>query len=630
MWVWIAAGCQQEAAPHTPITQTPHNSDAPATANRATWREMWEDKQIPRSPADGGGRVRLIDPPDALVVGQSTELTLEFEVGAHGIAQGGAVVFLGSPFWGWSPPQSEMEGAPGYTLVSGPEGVSFELQSVAQMLVASVQGRALVAGERVRFVYGAASTARTDRFSERSPLWMGVDGDGDGVRAMLPDPVTLRVVAGPPALLVPTLPSAVAPDEPFELELAATDALGNAPVQIDGYVSVQSTGDLGLPTKVRWPSNGILTLTGRAASAGIYWVTVEGPGQLIGRSNPMVVRAGAPPIRWADLQVHTSMSDGTGDPAEVLRYARQIAGLDAVAITDHDHWGPLFLDDHPDLFEQIARATEEAYRPGEFVTVHGYEWTSWLFGHRHVLSFGAPLPMWSSLNEASDTPRELHDLLATRSDTVVIRHHPAGGPVPIDWSFPMDPSLEPVVEVSSVHGQSESQSLPGAIYNAFPDAFIDRQLAKGVRFGMIGSTDGHDGHPGLSQIASGHGGLAALEGASLTRASMLETIRARRVYATNGPRIVLRFTGNDLPMGSLLPAGRDIALSLRVVGTAPIDRVELVTREGIMATAHGDGGLLMHAAWTLDAPAPGELAYVRVIQVDGGLAWSSPIFVDQP
>ena len=37
----------------------------------------------------------------------------------------------------------------------------------------------------------------------------------------------------------------------------------------------------------------------------------------------------------ADLHVHSSASDGTDPPAEVMRRAAQ-AGLDVVALTDHD------------------------------------------------------------------------------------------------------------------------------------------------------------------------------------------------------------------------------------------------------------------------------------------------------
>ena len=41
------------------------------------------------------------------------------------------------------------------------------------------------------------------------------------------------------------------------------------------------------------------------------------------------------PLMRADLHVHSSASDGTDPPAEVMRRAA-LAGLDVVALTDHD------------------------------------------------------------------------------------------------------------------------------------------------------------------------------------------------------------------------------------------------------------------------------------------------------
>ncbi len=50
---------------------------------------------------------------------------------------------------------------------------------------------------------------------------------------------------------------------------------------------------------------------------------------------PLVRPLDAPPLMRADLHVHSSASDGTDPPAEVMRRAAR-AGLDVVALTDHD------------------------------------------------------------------------------------------------------------------------------------------------------------------------------------------------------------------------------------------------------------------------------------------------------
>lgn len=584
---------------------------------------MQRDRAAPRHPSDGGGTVHKVDGPDTVGAGELVSLGIELVVGPAGIATGGAITLLPSPFWGWSPPQAEAPGAPGWTIVTGPEGAGLVTTAVDGMLIATVRGRPLVAGERVRFDYGAEETARADRFAERcSAIWVTVDGDGDGVRAVIPEPVTVTVTAGPPDRVIATLPSAVAPGTTVTLHLASVDAVGNAFGGPATEVALTGTAGLELPATARLDDAGLASVPVTPRAPGLHRVSVRAPDGRTFLSNPMVVRDGVLPILWADLQIHSALSDGTGEPDELYRYAREVAALDVAAVTDHDHWGMRFLDASPELRARIETATEAANVPGTFVAVHGFEWTSWVHGHRHVLGFEGPIPWWSSLDPATDAPAELA-AAARGLPVLIVRHHPAGGPVAIDWSFPVDPVLEPVVEVASVHGQSESPDLPGPIYDAVRTAFVDVQLAKGARFGLVGSTDGHDGHPGLSQLAGGAGGLTAIEGAEATRASVHAALLARRVYATNGPRIVLRVTAGGQTMGSVLPA-RPVEVEVRVVGTAPIDRIELVGRAGVVGSRRGEGTVLF-ATFPL-APVDGDLVYVRVVQTDGGLAWSSPIF----
>ena len=73
-----------------------------------------------------------------------------------------------------------------------------------------------------------------------------------------------------------------------------------------------------------------------------------------------------------------------------------------------------------------------------------------------------------------------------------------------------------------------------------PGNTVRDALERGYRLGFVGSGDSHDGHPGLVHLASGgSGGLAGILAKARTREAVLEALRARRVYATNGPRIVL-------------------------------------------------------------------------------------------
>jgi hypothetical protein len=190
--------------------------------------------------------------------------------------------------------------------------------------------------------------------------------------------------------------------------------------------------------------------------------------------------------------------------------------------------------------------------------------------------------------------------------------------------------LEPVTEVASVHGSSEAPDSPRVIYDAVAGNFARDALDCGYRLGFVGSGDSHDGHPGLAHLSSPTGGLVALLADELTRKGVLEALRARRVYATNGPRIVLHVTLDGAPMGAVVAAGSGSArvLEVLVVGTAPLERVDLVRAGKVVRTFAGTGSDEMRLSEPVAGLAAGEYLYVRAVQEDGGAAWSSPFFVD--
>ena len=143
-----------------------------------------------------------------------------------------------------------------------------------------------------------------------------------------------------------------------------------------------------------------------------------GPGGLVAESNPIVVSAAIPRVLWADLHGHSNFSDGTGTPEDYFLYARDVAALDVAALTDHDHWGMLPLESHPEMWQEIRRETQRFHQPGRFVTLLGYEWTSWIHGHRHVLYFGDEGEIFDSVDPSYESPLQLWQALAWELATV--------------------------------------------------------------------------------------------------------------------------------------------------------------------------------------------------------------------
>src|SRR5262249_381138 len=111
------------------------------------------------------------------------------------------------------------------------------------------------------------------------------------------------------------------------------------------------------------------------------------------------------------------------------------------------------------------------------------------------------------------------------------------------------------------------------------------------------------------------------------RDGVLAALRARRTYATNGARIFLDVSLAGKPMGSTIVSSDVVqTLKMRVIGTAEIAEIDVI-RTGKVERAAGDGPDLT-VAYPLPKLKAGEYVYVRVIQKDGGLAWSSPFFIE--
>ena len=188
-----------------------------------------------------------------------------------------------------------------------------------------------------------------------------------------------------------------------------------------------------------------------------------------------------------------------------------------------------------------------------------------------------------------------------------------------------------MIEIASIHGSSEAPQTPSPLRRTVEGSFVRDALARGYRLGFLGSSDSHDGHPGCVQEAGRRPcGLAAILSPTVTRDAILEALRARRAYATSGPRILLRVTLDGEPMGSALGAGPARRLAVEVVAPRPLVRVDIVRSGRSVETLSGHSRREMSFERTLAELVAGEYVYVRAVQEGDGAAWSSPFFIDPP
>ncbi len=609
-----------------------------------------------RRPAgeDGAGAL-----PPTVPASSAQRIEIVFEVGPQGIDEGGLLFVMPEPFWSWSPAQVEDPNALGFTTATS-RSPGVDLVALTTGATFRIEGRALAPNEMIDIVVGAGPRGTiVDEFAERgSEILIAVDADGDGIRAWIEDSARIDIAARSGVGIVAFGPAQVAPGDTVEVHVSIYDARGNLARWPRANREDSEAASLSFTLEsIGGPSLEVLGLNDSIDEAavadgpyqfrfdapteeGTIRLSLRGRGALEGFDvdvNPIVVRRSAKRLIWADLHGHSQLSDGTGTPRDYFSYARDVARLDAIALTDHDHWGIRPLDESPKRAARILRTALEFHKPGRFVTIPGYEWTSWLHGHRHVLYFDEEAPIHSSIDFATDRPDELWEALRGQR-VLTFAHHSAGEPVATNWSFRPDPVLEPLTEISSIHGMSEAADAPLPVYGAIPGNFVRDVLLRGARLGFIGSGDSHDGHPGLAQLAAaGQSGLAGIFTETLDRSGLLEAMRARRTFATNGIRPWLSVSIDETFMGGSLPASTDPEIShrlqIRYEGTAPVERVDLIRGDRI---AHLEAATVVRDEndrsidFEREIPrlVPGEFHYVRIIEQGGGVAWSSPIFAD--
>lgn len=644
----LVAGCSEKSPPpESPQAQeqAPSQSGLPRTARPKLRADLLADIAAVRHASDGGGRA-WIEPlgghSPEVVAGSSASWRIVFEAGELGVATGGAVFFQVSPFWGWSTPQVQRESDLGFTRVSTPaQGVELTPRTLDQQLLGvHIDGRALAAGERIVFDYGVGPLrAKADDFAEeRSRFWIAVDGDGDGVRKLIAESPWVAVLPGPAELLSIVAPTVLRPAEVGRLHVALLDAKGNAGSRESASIRFHAAPpSLGLAETLQLDAaaGGSAIVDFSPTEEGTFHFTATATladgRELQCAIGPLLVSSAGRRVLWADLHGHSGESDGSGTPEQYWRYGRDVAGLDFLALTDHDHWGMEFLDRRPDTWRSLVELARSFDAPGRFVALPGFEFTDWIHGHRCVIGFDDSAELLSSVDERSDSPQKLWDALRGKR-VLTIPHHMAGGPIALDWNFAAEPELEPVIEIASVHGSSEAADSPGRIYSPVPGHFARDALERKLIAGFIASGDSHDGHPGLAHLAAPQkrAGLAAIVCEERTREALYDALRSRRVYGTTGARILLRFSFAGRPMGSIISAeelglSRDIYVN--AIGSAPIARIEVIHGAEVAIAIDGEGRLEAIVAGELKTVAVGDFVYVRVVQTDGHMAWSSPVFV---
>lgn len=346
-------------------------------------------------------------------------------------------------------------------------------------------------------------------------------------------------------------------------------------------------------------------------------------------------------IVWGDVHGHTCNSDGTGSLDDYFTFAKDIAKLDFVIVTDHDFGnGPPWRMPR-ETWKLTQEKADEFTTNGCFIAIAGYEWTSqpkyWTevgpgaaserlfpgppmnYNHKNVYFLSRLDHLFSAKDSAYNSP----DLLAEavrKQGGLIQNNHPT---VDADGKdqFQYDHSFFTVI--ANTEMSPDVMRYNGKTYRIGVEQTVRGFLNKGGKTGFVSGTDTHEGKPAAR---------TAVLVRELTRSAIFDALRHRRNYAVNNARIALDFSINGHIMGEEIDVKDNPVIIVDVKGTDLIEEVILI-RDGLILHTVNPGTVNCRFEYTDNSFAGPSYYYVRVIQSDKDAhgnkshAWSSPIWV---
>jgi len=265
--------------------------------------------------------------------------------------------------------------------------------------------------------------------------------------------------------------------------------------------------------------------------------------------------------------------------------------------------------------------------------MYGYERSVWWpNGHRNVIWAERGKPVLkigpAEAKGAANSGPILYPYL--RETNGIATSHSSATEQGTDWRD-NDPQLEPMVEIyQGFESNYEHAGAPRSWkageaqvhQGERPAGYVWNAWAKGYKLGVQSSSD----------HISTHSSYACIVVEQFTRQGIIDAMRKRHTYAATDS-IVMDFRASvaegSYMMGDILESKSQPKLEVKVLGTAPIKQIDVIKNNKYVYKITPNEKTA-NFEYVDKAIAPGEnYYYVRAEQVDGQLAWSSPIWIKE-
>jgi len=357
---------------------------------------------------------------------------------------------------------------------------------------------------------------------------------------------------------------------------------------------------------------------------------------------------------WGLLHGESERYDILENMESALRYFRDDKALHYYASSCFDSEEETSADTWKSLSAQVSELNED----DRFTSLLGFLWQGEpkTEGLRHFIYTKDSKPIFRRKDSKTNSLKKIYKTFPAK-EMISIPCFTMGKNCPYDFED-FNPEFERVVEIYNAWGSSECTAKEGNLRpikgkgknHVGEDASgsIQEALKKGCRFGFVaGGLDDRGIFEGFydSDQVQYSPGLTAILAKAHSRASLMEALQQRSCYATTGARIIIGFHIANASMGAELnnktKPGLDFNrhVSGYVIGTDKLKEISIIRNGSVIHTFKPNEYKL---DFTYDDTAPLSQVvikqkeekpsfayyYLRILQEDGHIAWSSPIWVD--
>jgi len=324
------------------------------------------------------------------------------------------------------------------------------------------------------------------------------------------------------------------------------------------------------------------------------------------------------------LHAHSNLSDGEGGPEEAYTYARDVAGLDFFALTDHGI-NMIVFPWQSSKYQRLLNAADNHDAPGSYAALYGFEWSSPWLGHINVMNVRSFTHVLRRITLGS-----IYRWIGERPYCIARYNHP-GRQDATNSEFNHF-SYEPAVannmvglEVWNKGHDFDEQFYTCTWGSCQAPTFMDEGIRKGWRLGPLGGGDNHHRQWGTTTDFR-----VAVLSTQLTRNDIVNAYFDRRFYATEDKNLRLDVRVQGHPMGSRLTNSiREIRMEASDSGGDTFAEVRLY-RDGHVMDTRAVSGNSVAATFNDPGSSGANHYYVVVRQTDGDEAVSSPIYISGP